>query len=764
MSSSEDGISQSSKKRKHNSNRRRILRFFRFPYCNTKSQYKHDELETKAGDSSTEAIPSNLSMFGDLASLGNSSRGDAVTIGSVPSENAVLGATCAVSDSKSLGKQDSTSSGDPTFIECPLCLNLQSVDNFPRLMTCPHRSCIDCLRQYLMIEITESRVNVTCPECQEKIHPVDMQLILKNSPQLIEKWEEFTLRRCLSVDPDCRWCPAPDCGFAVIAHGCASCPKIHCDRPGCNTDFCYHCRQEWHPDQTCDSAHLQRTKQLRLRSNSTAYSQGPAANDQIKPCPKCGALIAKMNDGSCNHMTCTVCEAEFCWLCLQEITDLHYLSPSGCTFWGKKPWSRKKKILWQLGLLIGAPLGIGLVAGVAVPAIVIGLPIWVARRVMAQFANRSESKHKRNSAVAACVMLSIVVSPLLAALAVGIGVPIMLLYVYGVVPFSLCRTGSYGLAARNAAGRARTAMRIELGSPVVPTASGGQASYDTSSLPGPTIVTGIRQTITNPSIGEASVGGLTMASLTESHVSAADRIDGDGASTTAIAGASITGSITGSMAATTVDAANNKLKENENTSSGPNSAVTSVQIHMQDNVSVHSTSSYAPSTGSTISKSYSSKSLGAKRKSKGKGKMTKISGKSSMPRKISEQEETKTSMTSSSVTFIKPVQTSSTDSSPDSNSANLTLAAELKGKPVIVEIEKSENSSVLKVHTEDSASTSSVASSCGSQNALLDQPSSTTQAKTSSNAAAVVKRDSITITDESSGSKRTRKNNKQSNK
>lgn len=47
-------------------------------------------------------------------------------------------------------------------------------------------------------------------------------------------------------------------------------------------------------------------------------------------------------------------------------------SPSGCTFWGKKPWSRKKKILWQLGTLVGAPVGIGLVAGLAVPAIIIG--------------------------------------------------------------------------------------------------------------------------------------------------------------------------------------------------------------------------------------------------------------------------------------------------------------------------------------------------------------------------------------------------------
>lgn len=46
----------------------------------------------------------------------------------------------------------------------------------------------------------------------------------------------------------------------------------------------------------------------------------------------------------------------------------------------------------------------------------------------------------------------------------------------------------------------------------------------------------VRQTITNPSIGETSVGGLTMASLTESHASNNDRADGDGASTTAIAG------------------------------------------------------------------------------------------------------------------------------------------------------------------------------------------------------------------------------------
>ena len=58
-----------------------------------------------------------------------------------------------------------------------------------------------------------------------------------------------------------------------------------------------------------------------------------------------------------------------------------FFSPSGCTFWGKKPWSRKKKILWQLGTLVGAPVGITLVAGIAIPAMIIGIPVWVGRKV-----------------------------------------------------------------------------------------------------------------------------------------------------------------------------------------------------------------------------------------------------------------------------------------------------------------------------------------------------------------------------------------------
>ncbi|XP_052603582.1 E3 ubiquitin-protein ligase RNF19A [Peromyscus californicus insignis] len=425
------------------------------------------------------------------------------------------------------------------FIECPLCLLRHSKDRFPDIMTCHHRSCVDCLRQYLRIEISESRVNISCPECTERFNPHDIRLILSDDV-LMEKYEEFMLRRWLVADPDCRWCPAPDCGYAVIAFGCASCPKLTCGREGCGTEFCYHCKQLWHPNQTCDAARQERAQSLRLRtirSSSISYSQeSGAAADDIKPCPRCAAYIIKMNDGSCNHMTCAVCGCEFCWLCMKEISDLHYLSPSGCTFWGKKPWSRKKKILWQLGTLVGAPVGIALIAGIAIPAMIIGIPVYVGRKIHNRYEGKDVSKHKRNLAIAGGVTLSVIVSPVVAAVTVGIGVPIMLAYVYGVVPISLCRSGGCGVSAGNGKG-----VRIEFDDENDVNVGGANTAMDTTS---------VAEARHNPSIGEGSVGGLTGSlSASGSHM---DRIGtirdnlSETASTMALAGASITGSLSGS--------------------------------------------------------------------------------------------------------------------------------------------------------------------------------------------------------------------------
>ncbi|XP_042173510.1 E3 ubiquitin-protein ligase RNF19A-like [Oncorhynchus tshawytscha] len=487
------------------------------------------------GEGGVDGIASIDSIHSDL------------TLNDKNSAFSVAGAACTSSLGASSSSSSSSSSRGRELLECPLCLLRHSRDSFPDIMTCHHRSCADCLRQYLRIEISESRVNISCPECSERFNPHDIRIILGDQP-LMEKYEEFMLRRWLVTDPDCRWCPAPDCGYAVIAFGCASCPKITCGREGCGTEFCYHCKQLWHPNQTCDAARQQRAQSLRLRtfsSSSLSYSQesGAAAfsipsspADDIKPCPRCAAYIIKMNDGSCNHMTCAVCGCEFCWLCMKEISDLHYLSPSGCTFWGRKPWSRKKKILWQLGTLVGAPVGIALIAGIAVPAMIIGIPVYVGRKIYNRYEGKDISPHRRNLVIAGGVTLSVIMSPVVAAVSVGIGVPIMLAYVYGVVPISLCRSGGCGVSTGNGKG-----VRIEFDDENQMTAGSGAQATDTTS---------VADTRNNPSIGEGSVGGMTGSlSASGSHV---DRMGAmrdnlsENASTMALAGASITGSLSGS--------------------------------------------------------------------------------------------------------------------------------------------------------------------------------------------------------------------------
>jgi E3 ubiquitin-protein ligase RNF19A len=220
------------------------------------------------------------------------------------------------------GGSEGTTTTKQEMRMCNICFSWKNCSHFPSLINCEHRNCIDCLKQYLVIALRECRVMVSCPECSEICHPSDVKMIFSDD-NLFAKYEEFTLRRALVSIPDIRWCPAPDCGYAVIAQGCASCPQLKCQRPGCNYEFCYHCRQLWHPNTTCDLARMQNSFEIRSLSSSDRKSSN--MHDDIKPCPKCMALIIKMDDGSCNHMTCAVCYSEFCWLCMKEISDLHYL-------------------------------------------------------------------------------------------------------------------------------------------------------------------------------------------------------------------------------------------------------------------------------------------------------------------------------------------------------------------------------------------------------------------------------------------------------
>ena len=91
-------------------------------------------------------------------------------------------------------------------------------------------------------------------------------------------------------------------------------------------------------------------------------------------------MICKLDDGTCNHMVCSVCGTNFCWLCLKEINDLHFFGPSGCTFYAKKSWGMGKKTLVLTGIGISAPVAIGLLSVAAVPTITVAVPVHVYKK------------------------------------------------------------------------------------------------------------------------------------------------------------------------------------------------------------------------------------------------------------------------------------------------------------------------------------------------------------------------------------------------
>lgn len=80
-------------------------------------------------------------------------------------------------------------------------------------------------------------------------------------------------------------------------------------------------------------------------------------------------------------------------------------------------------------------------------------------------------------AITGAVTLSVLASPILAALTVGVGVPIALGYIYGVVPVSLCRSGGCATVTNIRNGKG---VNLEFDEEGEPATAGGTGTFGTS--------------------------------------------------------------------------------------------------------------------------------------------------------------------------------------------------------------------------------------------------------------------------------------------
>lgn len=76
----------------------------------------------------------------------------------------------------------------------------------------------------------------------------------------------------------------------------------------CGFDLCFSCLEEYHAPATCAQVEEWNLKSLKEADNA----QWIVSN--TKKCPRCFTRIER-NHG-CNHMVCTKCQHEFCWVCM----------------------------------------------------------------------------------------------------------------------------------------------------------------------------------------------------------------------------------------------------------------------------------------------------------------------------------------------------------------------------------------------------------------------------------------------------------------
>lgn len=102
-----------------------------------------------------------------------------------------------------------------------------------------------------------------------------------------------------------RWCPNKKCSNLVEVSEFCTLDSVQCN---CGRSLCIRCAEEGHMPASCNHVFLWLEKE---KSDSENLGWIKA---NTKPCPKCGSNIEK-NQG-CNHMNCSKCKHDFCWLCL----------------------------------------------------------------------------------------------------------------------------------------------------------------------------------------------------------------------------------------------------------------------------------------------------------------------------------------------------------------------------------------------------------------------------------------------------------------
>jgi E3 ubiquitin-protein ligase RNF14 len=220
-------------------------------------------------------------------------------------------------------------------IRCGICLEHKSGLECFMLSSCQHKYCLTCLTDYFGYLIERGEVEaVVCPEkCAVVLN--DLAEILE--PDQVDRYTSLLKIHTLQKQPNVIHCPRPFCQY----------PNLKVERlvicTECTFAFCWMCGRSWHGVQACTLKNKneivkeyleggEETKQfLEMKYSKTLLDrlvyeyrvdmlnlEYLASNST--PCPRCKTNVERAY--GCNHMTCTVCKAHFCYLCGCDLSSI----------------------------------------------------------------------------------------------------------------------------------------------------------------------------------------------------------------------------------------------------------------------------------------------------------------------------------------------------------------------------------------------------------------------------------------------------------
>eukprot|EP00753_Platysulcus_tardus_P013088 PLAT3614.4.p1 GENE.PLAT3614.4~~PLAT3614.4.p1 ORF type:complete len:422 (-),score=67.04 PLAT3614.4:153-1418(-) len=211
---------------------------------------------------------------------------------------------------------------------CPVCMDDCTIEEIVFIEGCLHCFCLGCMQGFVTVQLGEGKARrMECPQsgCSHKLSFDEVRLVLREAPEQFERYQRLLLEGHLDSDESVVRCPRPRCQTPMIRE--SRLPMCRCPVPSCGFHFCADCKTEWHADVTCEDY------QKWLEENGAAEDRFRLWRERnTKPCPTevggCGSPIEK--NGGCNHMTCTKCTFQFCWLCGCKYKAGHYNEPGPC--------------------------------------------------------------------------------------------------------------------------------------------------------------------------------------------------------------------------------------------------------------------------------------------------------------------------------------------------------------------------------------------------------------------------------------------------